>query len=67
MKLADGTDGLSLAQELARTHGCRIVIATAYADWMVERSGEAGFVSEIVNKPYPPEVLLAAVAKCLND
>lgn len=66
MKLADEGDGVALAQELARAHGCGIVIATAYADWVVERSGPPGLFCEIVRKPYSPDALLAAVGKCLR-
>ena len=65
MKLADGGDGLVLGAELARAYGCRILIATAYADWVVERSGSPDFACEVVHKPYAPDALLAAVAKCL--
>ena len=65
MKLADGVDGLTLGAELARDHGCRVLIATAYADWVVERSGSPAFACEVVHKPYSPDALLAAVAKCL--
>jgi DNA-binding response OmpR family regulator len=65
MKLADGGDGLTLGAELAREHGCRILIVTAYADWVVDRSGSPDFACEVVHKPYAPDALLAAVAKCL--
>lgn len=65
MKLADDGDGMALAGELARTHGCRIVIATAYADWVVERAAQPEFPCEVVHKPYAPSALLAAVEKCL--
>ena len=65
VKLADGGDGILLASELARGHGCRIVIATAYADWVVDRAGAPEFTCEVMHKPYAPEALLAAVAKCL--
>jgi DNA-binding response OmpR family regulator len=65
MKLADGVDGLTLGAELAERHGCRILIATAYADWVVERSGSPSFACEVMHKPYAPDTLLAAVAKCL--
>ena len=65
MKLADGGDGLALGGELSRAHGCRVLIATAYADWVVERSGSPAFACEVVHKPYAPDALLAAVAKCL--
>jgi DNA-binding response OmpR family regulator len=65
MKLAEGGDGLALGADLAREHGCRILIATAYADWALERSGAPGFACEVVHKPYSPAALLAAVTKCL--
>ena len=66
MKLADGENGLALGEELAAQHGCRVIIATAYADWVIERSGSPGFACEVVHKPYAPATLLAAVAKCLG-
>lgn len=65
MKLADGGDGMALAGELAAAHGCRIVVATAYADWVVERTGRPAFVAEVVHKPYSPDVLLAALKRAL--
>lgn len=69
MKLADDGDGLALAGELARAHGCRVLIATAYADWVVEMGvdmeGGPQFLCEVVHKPYAPEALIAAVGKCL--
>ncbi len=65
MKLADAEIGLALGAELARQHGCRVLIATAYADWVVERSGSPAFACEVVHKPYAPDTLLAAIVKCL--
>lgn len=66
MKLAGGGDGMALAAELAASHGCRIVVATAYADWVVERAGRPAFVAGVVHKPYAPEALLAALAQALS-
>lgn len=66
LKLADDGDGMALGAELAREHGCRILIATAYADWVVERSSPPEEQWEVVHKPYAPEDLLAAVARCLG-
>jgi len=65
MKLAAGGDGMALAGELAALHGCRIVVATAYADWVVERAGRPAFVAAVVHKPYSPDTLLAALAQAL--
>lgn len=65
MKLADGGDGMALAGELAAAHGCRIVVATAYAGWVVEQAGRPAYVAEVVHKPYSPDALLAALARTL--
>jgi DNA-binding response OmpR family regulator len=65
MKLGDDGDGMVLARELATSHGCRIIIATAYADWVVERAGRPDFVAEVVHKPFSPDCLLAALKRAL--
>jgi len=56
---------MALAAELAASHGCRIVVATAYADWVVERAGRPAFVADVVHKPYSPEDMLAALTRTL--
>ena len=66
LKLAEDGDGMALGAELAREHGCRILIATAYADWVIERSGGPDQHWEVVHKPYASDDLLAAVARCLG-
>ena len=55
------TDGIQLAAQLKKTHGCEIVFLTAYAD---SKTLEAAFTTEpvmYVVKPYTDTQLLVAV------
>ena len=65
LKLASGFDGLEAAAAIAERFGCRIVIATAYMERVIEEASIRIRPCSILRKPYTRKAVLAAVEECL--
>ena len=64
LQLQTGFDGVTLAAELIRRCGVRVLVTTGFPDETVEATGAAALACEVLRKPYSDRQLLAAVARC---